>query len=90
MNHTNWLFEHYYCTTYREGTHQGDFQAYLFINRRDTDKRVTSFRMYREAPYWLILKYNAQWDTYAPLIIEYCVNDLKIDNIYLEELYDGN
>jgi hypothetical protein len=83
------LFEDYYCTTYRESTHQGDSQAYLFIIRRDTNKRETSFRMTKENN-GIWIKYNAQWDTYAPLIMEYCVNDLKRDVIYVEELVDGH
>ena len=84
------LFKDYYCYTYIERK-QGDSRKYLFINRLDTDEKVTSFCIENEIqPYadgtigWILIKYNAQWETYAPLIVEYVVNDMQLDNIYLD------
>ena len=89
------LFKDYYCHTYEEDGYYT--RRYLFITRRDTDARVTSFRIENEIhPYndgvigWILIKYNAHWETFAHLIVEYCINDLKISNIYLDDMYDGN
>ena len=91
------LWKNYYCTTYRESEANGYVgRSYLFINRRKPgiDARMTSFRIMNTGIFthskFLILKYNDWWEIYAPLIVEYVINDLKLDTIYLDDMYDGN
>lgn len=80
------LFKRYYCSTYNDS-----YQPYLLIHRRKKgiDARVTSFhiKMWDYNAY-IKIRYHAQWDTYAPLIIEYCINDLKVNTIELADVYE--
>jgi len=87
------LFKDYYCTTTprraprRLDELQFDFHRYLFINRRDTDGQVTSFRIeniFQVNNDIIVLRYSDDWEIYAPLIIEYVVNNMNKNNIYVE------
>ena len=84
------VFNDYYCTTYRE--YYGDPLSaftYLCINRRVDIEHITAFRYDYKLNYTISIKHHAGWETYAPLIVEYCVNVLGMDNILMEE-YNGD
>ena len=87
------LFKDYYCVLHHETSGFNPLE-YLLIYKRDSKTPVTSFRIekgkyvYNPPDPWIQFYHNAGWDTYAPLIIEFVINEMHINNIYLE-FFDG-
>ena len=78
------IFDYYYCSAYKfvSGI---DYQEFLFIKVLADDSHIASVRVYRHDDmitiYCATFKDLHVWNTYAPLIVEYIVNTLKINNI---------
>lgn len=65
-------------------SHKQDYgYLYITINRHFTS--YASFRVEGvDRCSYIMIQYNAKWDTYAPLIVEYVINTWKVNNIYLD------
>jgi len=71
--------------------------GYDYICILGCGKQVTTFRIENiiysdtlNCPSYILIKYHAGWETYAPLIVEYCINDLKINTLELIDVYACN